>query len=90
MNFNDTLTSTGISLLFTRDQIKDRCIDDVGIPHSFVSRNYVKNLSSCTTIFCFSKFDIAHDLVQALCSTSVTKFTPVTTILFLVSKICAG
>ena len=46
--------------------MKDRCIDDVAIHHSFVSRNYRKDVSSCTTIFCFSKFDIAHDLVQAL------------------------
>ena len=46
--------------------MKDRCIDDVAIHHLFVSRNYRKDLSLCATIFCFSKFDIAHDLVQAL------------------------
>ena len=46
--------------------MKERCIDDVAIHYSFVSRNYRKDLSSCTTIFCFSKFDFAHDLVQAL------------------------
>ena len=46
--------------------MKDRCIDDVAIHHSFVSRNYRKDLSSCTTILYFSKFDIAHDLAQAL------------------------
>ena len=53
--------------------MKDRCIDDVTIPYSFVSRNYRKDLSSCTTTFCFSKFDIAHDLVQALCNDTVKK-----------------
>ena len=53
--------------------MKDRCIDDVAIPYSFVSRNYRKDLSSCTTTFCFSKFDIAHDLVQALCNDTVQK-----------------
>ena len=31
--------------------MKDRCIDDVAIRYSFVSRNYRKALSSCTTIF---------------------------------------
>ena len=66
MNLNDKLTSTAIQLLLTYDQMKDRCIDDVEIRYSFVSRNYRKDLSSCTTIFCFSKFDIAHGLVQAL------------------------
>ena len=68
------LTSTDIYLLFTRDQMKDRCIDDVAIHHSFVSRNYRKDLSSCATIFCFSKFDIAHDLVQALVSDTAEKW----------------
>ena len=38
-----------------------RCKDDVAIRHSLVSRNYGKEL----TIFCFSKFDIAHDLVHS-------------------------
>ena len=46
--------------------MKDRCTDDVAIHYSFVSRNYREDLSSCATIFCFAKFDIAHDLVQAL------------------------
>ena len=55
--------------------MKDRCIDDVAIPYSFVSRNYRKDLSSCTTIFCFSKFDIAHDLVQALCNDTAQKMS---------------
>ena len=54
--------------------MKDRCIDDVAIRYSFVSRNYRKALSSCTTIFCFSKFDIAHDLVQALCNDTAQKW----------------
>ena len=44
------------------------CIYDVAIHHSFVSRSYRKELSSCRTTLCFSKFDIAHDLVQALCN----------------------
>ena len=73
MNLNDTLTSTGLQLLFTRDQMKERCIDDVAIHRSFVSRNYRKDLSSCTTIFRFSKFDIAHDLVQALVNDTAEK-----------------
>ena len=46
--------------------MKDQCIDDVAIRHSFVARNYRKELTLRATIFCFSKFDIAHDLVQAL------------------------
>ena len=53
--------------------MKDRCIDDVAIRYSFVSRNYRKALSSCITIFCFSKFDIAHDLVQPLCNDTAQK-----------------
>ena len=53
--------------------MKDQCIDDVAIRHSFVSRNNREDLSSCTTIFCFSKFDIAHDLVQALCNDTAEK-----------------
>ena len=53
--------------------MKDRCIDDVAIRHSFVSRNYRKELSSCATIFCSSKFDVAHDLVQALVNDTAEK-----------------
>ena len=36
------------------------------IRHSFVARNYRKELNLRAPIFCFWKFDIAHDLVQAL------------------------
>ena len=53
--------------------MKERCIDNVAIHHSFVSRNYRKDLSSCAIIFCFSKFDIAHNLVQALISDTAEK-----------------
>ena len=34
-------------------EMKDRCIYDVAIHHSFVSRSYRKDLSSCATTFCF-------------------------------------
>ena len=142
--------------------MKDRCIDDVTIHRSFVSRSYRKDLSSCATTFCFWKvwhrawlstgtlqwrsgkmsahapllepferpgllfFFCKHKLARVFsaettsfflqevcqprrlweealkrkqmqrtslpcftCSTSVTKFTPVTTIVFLLSEICA-
>ena len=46
--------------------MKDRCTDDVAIGHSLVSRNYRKELNSCATISCSSKFDIAHDLHDLL------------------------
>ena len=42
--FNDTRHLT---------EMKDRCIYDVAIHHSFVSRSYRKDLSSCATTFCF-------------------------------------
>ena len=54
--------------------MKDRCIDDVAIRYSFVSRNYRKELKLCATIFCSSEFDIAHDLVQAIGNDTAEKW----------------
>ena len=63
-----------IRILHLLQELLKSCIDDVAIRHSFVSRNYGRELTLCATIFCFSKFDIAHDLVHALGNDTAEKW----------------